>query len=689
MPSFRSCIVLVIFLIFSTFFANGNPNINRLLVNIQGMKHDSIYVDSLNELSYWYTKVDNQEAKNYAVKAKQLAYQLNYEKGIGDTYVRLGIIAKNNGNFEKALIKYDSALVIRKKIGILKDIASVFNNKGLCYYYQGDLQNALKQFQKGIAILKDEINEVKGHLYNSTVELYHSEGLFEKAFLYADSSFQVWNTLKDEKGKARLYFTKAKLHRELYQYDLAINNFRESYTIYEKLGEKANLAGPLIGLGYISMQREQLDEALDYYQQAEALMEYLSVRNKAAIYTNLGILYEEKDQYAKAIDYQLQALNIYQKKKNYWNSAKTYYEIGTIHFEQEQYNLAKQQFFKCLEMYELDEDYDPYVKAEALRNISKIAAIQNDYATHASLNQQYNELRDSIYFNRLDATDFQLELEEEKRKTAELESINTQNRSKMMLTQGLILIGGLLLFALFLYYRNRQQRYEILQSHLEIDDILREQELKLAYAKLEATDQTQKRIGIDLHDTIGAMLATTKLYFADFGEQLQAVKVDLSQHKKAVELLNQTAKEVRRISHDMQEGILRKFGLQSAVKDLADTVNDSNQIKVSVHTHNLKKRIPEHLEINIYKIVQELVANTLKHAKANTLHISLIRQTELINILVEDDGIGFDENTISTKGGVGLANIKSRIVELQGTQHIDTRKGKGTIVNIDIPIEDT
>ena len=247
---------------------------------------------------------------------------------------------------------------------------------------------------------------------------------------------------------------------------------------------------------------------------------------------------------------------------------------------------------------------------------------------------------------------------------------------------------GLALIGLFIY-RNRwlsaQRENESLKQ--ETDGILKDIELKTTYARLEGQDEERKRIAQELHDRLGVMLSTIKLYFQGLENKLE--QKGKEQFLKANDLLDEATSEVRRISHDMNSGILNKFGLKAQLENLADILINSNKIEVNVLTHGLEKRFSATLERQIYRIIQELISNVLKHAKASRITIQVNQFQDVINVMVEDDGKGFDLESAHVKNGMGLKNIKYRVQELNGSVIFDSAPGRSTTVALDIPIDVT
>jgi len=153
---------------------------------------------------------------------------------------------------------------------------------------------------------------------------------------------------------------------------------------------------------------------------------------------------------------------------------------------------------------------------------------------------------------------------------------------------------------------------------------------------------------------------------------------------KTLNLVDESCKEVRAISHQMAPNVLLKAGLTSAVRDFIDNI-DSRKLKVNLSTFGLQHRLDHNIEIVLYRVIQESVNNVIKHANANTLDIQLAKDEEGINAMIEDNGTGFDSSQLDKFDGIGLKNISTRVAYLRGTVDFSSRLGKGTLVAIFIP----
>lgn len=150
--------------------------------------------------------------------------------------------------------------------------------------------------------------------------------------------------------------------------------------------------------------------------------------------------------------------------------------------------------------------------------------------------------------------------------------------------------------------------------------------------------------------------------------------------------LDEAFVELRNISHNLAPSLLSEKGLPEALKTLTDRINQSNQLQVELEMFGLNGSMDELIEHSLFRIVQELISNTIKHAQASKLAIQIIKNEKEITLMAEDDGCGFDPGNTAMNQGSGLSNIKTRAENLNCNLFIDSMPGRGTIVCIVIPL---
>ncbi|MBD8487923.1 AAA family ATPase [Echinicola sp. CAU 1574] len=200
---------------------------------------------------------------------------------------------------------------------------------------------------------------------------------------------------------------------------------------------------------------------------------------------------------------------------------------------------------------------------------------------------------------------------------------------------------------------------------------------------IQTQEDERKRIAGDLHDSLGSLLSTIKMRLNRIQEDLSTNTPQLL-YRETMDKMDEAIDEVRRIAHNMSPVSLRRFGLASALQTLVEQVNLGGKLEGHLQILGLEDRLPEQIELTIYRICQELVHNTVKHAHASNLYLQLINHEDSLNITVEDNGLGMDKEKVAT--GLGLHGIEAKVQMLNGQFDIESQPGKGFLAVIDIPI---
>jgi signal transduction histidine kinase len=241
-----------------------------------------------------------------------------------------------------------------------------------------------------------------------------------------------------------------------------------------------------------------------------------------------------------------------------------------------------------------------------------------------------------------------------------------------------VLLLGLTMYTYLSYLRSKKQK--------EIDDaIIVEKELR-SKSIIEAEEKERLRIARDLHDGVAQTMTAAKMQLEHFMDQIPEDSPLNDSLKNAFDLIKDASKEVRDVSHSMVPNALLKSGLVAAIRDFVQRMG-SEKLKINLVVMGLKDRLHENVETVVYRVLQELVNNIIKHAAATDITIQLLHEKSELHIMVEDNGKGFDIQTLNENAGMGLKNITSRVEYLNGHVHFDSSIGNGTTVMIDIPLE--
>lgn len=210
----------------------------------------------------------------------------------------------------------------------------------------------------------------------------------------------------------------------------------------------------------------------------------------------------------------------------------------------------------------------------------------------------------------------------------------------------------------FVVYQRRLLKQQQAYQQKEAD-----YQQELLRANFQSQERERNRIGKDLHDEVGALLTTTKLYFQHLDQKNDPVRFTEIKGK-AFSMLEETMNTVRRVSHDLRPVVLERLGLVEAILNVVDKINASGQVKVEFY-HSLPEEPDTEYALNWYRIIQELINNTLKHAEASVITIDLQAVDDNVTLVYSDNGKGLAPES-DTKGGLGIQNMRSRISLMQG-----------------------
>jgi len=387
----------------------------------------------------------------------------------------------------------------------------------------------------------------------------------------------------------------------------------------------------------------------------------------------------------------IKAVKMSSKIKDDETMSKSLYHLGMINKRRDQRARALK-YLKEAESFSIKKPYNKH-RRTLNKELSSLYEKFRNYEKAYMYSKRYSNLNDSILSKaRIDSQNkFAIyykadETEEDAKKLVKdiksKEEKNKRQRNAMyILTAGLIMLLALIYYIIN-FYRQKINAEEIINDkNQEISDQkIRELEdnIKISsmQSMLEGQEIERERISKDLHDSLGGLLSTIKLQF----DSVQA-KVDdigeLREYKSANNMLDTAVQEVRSISQNLQPGSLTELGLIPALKDLYNRFDEEIYPEIDFQYYNIPKNISTMVSLSIYRVIQELLHNTIKHAQASEILIQINTEDDELVIQFEDDGIGYDAENLKRKG-MGLENIHSRINYLKGTIHTESSDGNGT-----------
>lgn len=516
------------------------------------------------------------------------------------------------------------------------------------------------------------------------------------------------------------------------KHDLAYYNVLESKQIFESIDAYSDVSDcNFLMLEILSHQNNLINSKektnaiiQEEYEKAKKSNDTNALRK---VYFRLAAQYLDQNNGLESIKYFRKELEIVKTQGDTLRMAYCYDNIGTVHysvfnapdsalyyakkampiylkFDNEvslSYNYNNQaQQYKAMGDY--DEAIKFYLKADSIplkqfeakskvifyENMAEAYQLNKDYKNATFYLDKLNKLKDSINDTKqnIAISEIKEKYDNEKLRADNLESEakRIQNRNLLFGSLGVLLFGGI---TFLLVQKNTKRKQKLAEQEKEIESqklatVLKEQELTAIDAMIEGQEKERQRIANDLHDDLGGLMATVKLHFNALKD-----KDSPELFEKTNTLIEEAYQKVRTVAHAKNSGVIAKQGLLKAVENMAEKISASNKIQIDVIDHGLDNRLENSLELTLFRIIQELITNVIKHAEATEVTIHLTNHDDTINIMVEDNGKGFNPNQVTkTNKGMGISSIDKRIEHLDGKLTIESEKNKGTTVIIDIPL---
>jgi len=544
-------------------------------------------------------------------------------------------------------------------------------------------KKSIKLFELEPKILEDA-PDIFVHIVKGMVNIDKKTESYDKAI---KTLYKSLETLNDFSPKY-----KSDIYNELGYAYWYINDFKEAEILFKKaldIPEKSDFTKytSYMGLGDVQINNN-LDSALYYYMKVLPYFKNHSTKNKFYINkTNIANVLIKKGQLNEAEKTLILVRNYYLKNNLKSNLDDVYLLLSEI-------ALLKKDTSKILKYLKKAE---PIIENQGkLLSLEKLYGGYVDYyKENKNINltnfysKKHKQIRDSIYSKEkrmlieVYKTKHLNKINKAKIETQNL-LISSQKKQKKHLTIGVTLLIISIGFLLFFYKLKLKTQKELFEKKEElatekVNTIIETQKTKAIQSRLQGQNKERERIAKDLHDTISGNLAAIKMKLANIKEyQSQEVEAIISS-------IDATYHEVRNISHNL---IPKKIDQESFIIILNQLIqlyqSDNLNLILEAFPENRLNKINSKTQIELYRIIQELITNIVKHAKASKGLINITLHENYLNLLIEDNGIGFDSKKKYTS--IGLSNIKSRITVLNGNIEIDSQIKKGTTININIPI---
>lgn len=592
---------------------------------------------------------------------------------------------------EKAKQYYLQTKVLSEKIGWPAGFIKYASNYTYVLNMQGLFDSGLIINQQAVAVARrlDEPMLLAKALFNLGTS-YRMSGAFEKAVVSYEEGKKIFERVGDDRTEAQLDDILQSLYTQLQQYQKGVEYGERAVVLSRKADNPLWLGSALTNLGVNYSLLKQHDKSLPLFMESLDISRKIGDKNmECAQYLNIGEIYLARMDYTGAKPWGEKALTLSRELELHESESIANRSLSIVYLHGRDYPRALdygQDALRIALQYHMD-----IQRQKILGHLALVAYAMQDTRRGAAYEKAADALGDTLLSEtiRKNSMDLEKKYETEKKEVRIVQLEDEKKLQQLTIrhqhTLNYILIGGaVFLLALFgLSYRNYQQKQKL--HHQRIQELETEKKLEATEAVLKGEEQERARLAKDLHDGLGGMLSGMKYSFNTMKGNLIMTPENQQAFDRSMDMLDSSIKEMRRVAHNMMPEALVKFGLDVALKDYCNDINSSGALHVSYQSYGLEQaEIDQTTAITLYRIVQELVNNALKHAAAKTAIVQVTKTEQTISVTVEDDGKGFDPAVLDRSRGIGWSNIRNRVEFLKGKLDIRSEADKGTSVHIEI-----
>lgn len=671
--SIRTLPAILLLLLFSAASADAQKmNTDSLQQIIHESRYDTAKADALLQLANYQLKHLRQDSAGLETlrAAKTLSDKINYRHGLLQVLLTTGNYHRSNNDWAGSLSAYQEILNLTANSTdstSLKARMMASNNLGGVFNTNSDYNSSLDYRLTALKIAEQLMPDnymIQGTIVINICSDYRRLQIPSKALAYLKQARRIFPRLP-ERLKMEYYY-------EVYENYKGTDSAWLAYAMLDSIAT---------GLENFDLSPFQLNDFTQMYYHLKGLY-----------------LQDVKKDPAAALAVFDQALQLALQLNNSPGYTEALLNKGLVYAGQQNYRQA---------IGLLQEAHDSSVvntlKNLTLRTATALAAAWQNSGNAAKAIPYYKaalKLQGEIYNEeqtaRLSFLEARYQAEKKEKEIAALQLKDAENlliitrRNRLLLLSGIA--GAAFILILFLLYRNTRQQKLLAEKEQKIQQdqirfLERQQQVVSLQSMINGQETERTRIARDLHDGLSGMFSTVKMYCSS----LMHEKTDLQEHgifKKTVEMIDQAADEIRRIAHNMMPEVLMKLGLVHAANDLCGNISAGKLLTVKFQHYGMEQRLNADTEVMLYRILQELLNNIIKHARATEAIVQFNRDGDRLMVTVEDNGKGFDLLQGDGKTHAGLDTVKSRVDYLNGQLNIDSKQEIGTTVTMEFLIHE-
>ena len=632
------------------------------LLRLQKLPDDTAKINRL--LAYGRTLLgkDNQGAVRLFEQGLRLSQQRRYELGIATAYRRIGYVHGQEGAYQAAIDNYRLALAhYGSNPGNLADVLAVYNNLGanlrqlgkvdsaVHYYIEAAQKIEAADLDKQLPDKRRDILSTYALLNTNLSSLYGTMENVPKALEYGSKGIASAKKINDTAQIVLAMVSMAHAYEVKKDFNGGLTYAREAVRLAKLQDDPVAISKSfhLLSICYTGVGK--LDSAVYAAQNSLQAAKGNDRQLYITAFMDLADAYHEKEEFKKEEAVLQQALRELEAVNNLAFYGRNIFEkLAYAKYAQGNYKAAFDLFEKSI-----------VYKDSTLRKENREIVAQLEAQYQASQKEK------TLAQQQLQLTQKDLQLQ--------------KNRYYMYNTLAALLVALLIVALLFLRARNKKRLHE-----KEVRAIQQQKELQLLQALMQGEEKERSRIAKDLHDGVAGMLAAVKMHFSSVPAADELLETE--GYRQGMKLLNEAAQEIRKTSHNLMPEVLLQHGLDEALRRYCTNVTNSRTLQIQYDSWGEVDRFNDGFELSVYRIVQELINNIIKHSKATQAMVQLTQQENLLSISIEDNGVGFEKDGAAE--GMGLRSLQSRIRAMNGKLEMEATEQSGVSAYLEFEIAD-
>ena len=628
---------------------------DSLKMQIANSNEDTLKINLMMTLGILLEEEHPQEALKIYQEGAKLSRKIKSPQKEFTSLINQGIANFLLGKWDSAIFAYNKAYAIANDLGLKEKMGVALVDIGNVYLAINQYPEAIEYYQKAEPYLN---SRQTGTLFANMIDIFNKIGRYKEMMEYGNKAIQLAAISLD---------TVAWL-------DAHINMFSEKNDTLEKSGFE--LLKKALPVAHRKKDKYRLQ----------------------AIYNNMAIYYTDIPQY---YDSALWCMDRCEELKRIDNAQSGMIDVymmrAKVYLKKKDFVASKKNGLLALALAPKTALVTHW--EHIYQNLALAEEGMKNYPSSVGFFKKYTFYRDSVETLRKSELSAQLDARyQSEKKEREIDQLERQKekqeqgiRFRNLIIQFGVMVFAFLLLIAFLFYRNIKNKQRLVEQQKEIQsskivELEKDKQLVISETIVKSQEEERGRVAKDLHDGLGGMLWGVKLSLFNMKGNMILSNEHVQIFERSLDMLDNSIHELRRVAHNLMPEALVKFGLTSSLKDFCDFVNSSNVVRVIFQQVGTMPRFDLSVEVVLYRVVNELVNNALRHASAKEIIVQINYDAALLTLTVEDNGVGFDQALLAKAKGAGWPNIKSRIAFLKGTLDVETSPGNGTAINITISI---